>query len=386
MPAYRGFSRCASGPTSTGSRWAHRGCPPPAGVERLHQRLVVIFFTADPEAGPHDLTGREGPQGENGHASDEIAHYEGRIGRCSLRSPTGWTRDRREKASRHALCPNVEERDPTARRATDPGIRPPDVSVGGLPHTLAVMARRWGRDELLVAFSLYCRIPFGKLHRGNPEIIRMATAIGRTPSALAMKLTNIASLDPAVRASGRKGLQNASRADRAMWAEMEQDWQRFAEQSDDALVAVGGVVGSPGAAGRKAGEDRVAVTTRRVGQDFFRRAVLAAYDGSCCVTGLAVPDLLVASHIVPWSEDPTNRCNPRNGLALSALHDKAFDRGLISISADLTVLVSPQHRANADRYFETEIQSLAGKRIRPPDRFLPDPHLLEHHRRHVFQR
>ena len=59
------------------------------------------------------------------------------------------------------------------------------------------MKRGWTRDELLVAFNLYCKTPFGRLHQRNPEIIRLASALGRTPSALAMKLVNFASLDPA---------------------------------------------------------------------------------------------------------------------------------------------------------------------------------------------
>jgi putative restriction endonuclease len=83
----------------------------------------------------------------------------------------------------------------------------------------------WSRDQLLVAFYLYCQMPFGKMHRGNPEIIRLSEAIGRTPSALAMKLTNIASLDPAITGSGRKGLAGASAADRAMWDEMQANWE-----------------------------------------------------------------------------------------------------------------------------------------------------------------
>ena len=79
----------------------------------------------------------------------------------------------------------------------------------------------WTRQQLLVAFSLYCKMPFGKLHSRNPEIIKYAGLLGRTPSALAMKLTNIASLDPAIIASGRKGLKGASKADRQMWEEMQ---------------------------------------------------------------------------------------------------------------------------------------------------------------------
>ena len=82
---------------------------------------------------------------------------------------------------------------------------------------------RWTRQQLLVAFTLYCRLPFGRLHARNPEIIRIAQAIGRTPSALAMKLTNIASLDPEITSTGRSGLKRTSAADRAMWDEMQND-------------------------------------------------------------------------------------------------------------------------------------------------------------------
>ena len=83
----------------------------------------------------------------------------------------------------------------------------------------------WTREELLVAFALYCRLPFGRLHSKNPEIVEVAAAIGRTPSALAMKLTNIASLDPAIISTGRSGLSGASANDREMWNEMQRDWE-----------------------------------------------------------------------------------------------------------------------------------------------------------------
>src|SRR6266705_3386409 len=75
----------------------------------------------------------------------------------------------------------------------------------------------WSRDELLACFNLYCRIPFGKLHKGNPEIIEAAKAFHRTPSAVAMKLVNFASFDPAQRSRNVKGLVNVSRQDRALW-------------------------------------------------------------------------------------------------------------------------------------------------------------------------
>jgi len=96
----------------------------------------------------------------------------------------------------------------------------------------------WTRQQLLVAFSLYCKMPFGKMHSRNPEIIKYAGLLGRTPSALAMKLTNIASLDPVITAIGRKGLKGASKADRNMWEEMQTDWESFVLQSEKAIDEV----------------------------------------------------------------------------------------------------------------------------------------------------
>jgi hypothetical protein len=67
---------------------------------------------------------------------------------------------------------------------------------------IPVMALRknWTPDDLLVAFRLYCRTPFGRLHRNNPEIIELARLMGRTPSSVGMKACNFASLDPAQQA------------------------------------------------------------------------------------------------------------------------------------------------------------------------------------------
>ena len=249
----------------------------------------------------------------------------------------------------------------------------------------------WTRQQLLVAFNLYCRLPFGRLHSRNSEIISAAEAIGRTPSALAMKLSNIASLDPAITSSGRSGLKGVSANDRAMWDEMQDDWERFAVESQRAVEAV-----QPTAAkGRKGeedepdypvGQDRVVHSTTRIGQDFFRAMILSAYKERCCVTGLSIPSLLVASHIVPWSHDTQERVNPRNGLLLSALHDKAFDKGIFTLNDDMTVRISPRYRDGDDRYFSESIERYEGRPVSLPQKFAPDQDLLSYHRTHIFQR
>jgi len=252
----------------------------------------------------------------------------------------------------------------------------------------------WTRQQLLVAFNLYCQMPFGKMHSRNPDIIKHADLIGRTPSALAMKLTNIASLDPAITSTGRKGLEGASAADKAMWEEMQADWQRFAIEAQHAATVFGAPTEFGAAVGDTfmpdeivdyTGSTKTIQATTRVGQDFFRRAVLSAYNYRCCITGLSVPKLLVASHIIPWRVDATNRLNPRNGLCLSMLHDKAFDAGIIAITEDMTISVSRKHATNTDHFFNSALLAYDGKPIVLPEKFHPLAEFLAYHRQYVFE-
>ena len=228
----------------------------------------------------------------------------------------------------------------------------------------------WTRQQLLVAFNLYCQLSFGQLDSRTPIIIRYAALIGRTPSALAMKLSNIASLDPAITSTGRKGLAGASSADKAMWFEMQSNWESFAIEAEKAVEELGVSAGIEPVSSDLAfmgdnidytGSNKTVLTTTRVGQNFFRRAVLSAYQYRCCITGLTVPKLLVASHIVPWRIDEINRLNPKNGLCLSMLHDKAFDAGIISISENMTVMVSRKQASPVDRFFDSSLLAYDGK-------------------------
>ncbi|MDD5174981.1 MAG: HNH endonuclease [Sterolibacterium sp.] len=252
----------------------------------------------------------------------------------------------------------------------------------------------WTRQQLLVAFNLYCQMPFGKMHSRNPEIIKYAELIGRTPSALAMKLTNIASLDPAITSTGRKGLERASAADKVMWEEMQADWWRFAIEAQQAASGFGVTAeletpvddtSMPDEVVDYTGNNKTVQATARVGQNFFRRSVLSAYNYRCCITGLAVPKLLVASHIVPWRVGAENRLNPRNGLCLSMLHDKAFDAGIITIAEDMAVRVSRKHATNTDHFFSSALLAYDGKPIALPEKFCPHTEFLAYHRQHIFE-
>jgi putative restriction endonuclease len=250
-------------------------------------------------------------------------------------------------------------------------------------------SKNWTNEQAKLAFHLYCQLPFGKLHKGNPEIIRLAKMIGRTPSAVAMKLVNFASLDPAITSSGRKGLDGASNLDREIWEEFHADWERLAvecemlrrsldaeplaDEAEETLIPEDFT-----------GETRLVVTEQRIKQNFFRRAVLSSYGGRCCMSGVSEPRLLIASHIVPWSKDKRNRLNPANGLCLSAMHDRAFDQGLISVAEDFRILVSGVLLSSKDDFLQTTFSPLQGRQIVLPERFRPDVNFLLRHRTEVF--
>lgn len=257
------------------------------------------------------------------------------------------------------------------------------------------MANRlgWTRQQLLVAFNLYCQLSFGQLDSRTPIIIRYAALIGRTPSALAMKLSNIASLDPAITSTGRKGLAGASSSDKQMWLEMQSNWEDFAIKSEQAVEALEASTGIEPVSSDSVlidenidytGSNKTVLTTTRIGQNFFRRAVLSAYQYRCCITGLTAPKLLVASHIVPWRDDAANRLNPKNGLCLSVLHDKAFDVGIISITENMTVMVSRKQVSKVDQFFDSSLLAYDGKPIALPEKFAPHSEFLAYHRQHIF--
>lgn len=245
----------------------------------------------------------------------------------------------------------------------------------------------WTREQTLAALHVYFQLPFGQLHQRNPLIRHLAAWIGRTPGAVALKLVNFASLDPQVRASGRSGMSNASQLDKRLWDELNADWDLVASEAAQAYEHYGMAHGvKPGAdvvdevPEIAEGKTVTAMVKVRVNQARFRRAVLASYNARCCISGLALPQLLIASHIVPWSMDEKNRLNPQNGLCLSALHDKAYDIGLITVLPDFTVRVSKQlHEADLDEFTKQSLTSYDGRSISLPERFRPNPSFLRAH-------
>lgn len=248
----------------------------------------------------------------------------------------------------------------------------------------------WSRDELILAFNLYCKTSFGRIHIHNPEIIELAKIIGRTPSAVSWKLANFASLDPMLKERNISGATHASRLDAEIWAEFNENWGQLSFESEKLLASLIGkpieTVSEIATFDLPEGKERESIVKTRVNQSFFRKAVLAAYDFQCCVTGLGVPELLNASHIIPWSVNVENRVNPQNGLCLNAIHDRAFDRGLLTVTSDFRVKISPSIKGmTSDPAVQELLLRYDASKIRLPSRFKPNIEFLDYHTRNIFR-
>ena len=138
----------------------------------------------------------------------------------------------------------------------------------------------------------------------------------------------------------------------------------------------------------KEGEDVVSESKRRKGQDYFRRMILTNYGGRCALTGMDIPQLLLASHIIPWAEKAhkQDRLNPCNGICLSALYDKAFDQGLITFSPDdySVILSSALQEHKTAEYYDKHFDCIKGQKLTLPTEYLPSREFLAYHRDKVF--
>lgn len=202
--------------------------------------------------------------------------------------------------------------------------------------------RLWTRDELLLAFELYCRIPFQRTNSREPKVKELAALLGRTPGSVARKLGNLGAFDPALAAKNITGLAHTGKLDRVIWDEFHDDWGALVDQAHELRVRLQqpGVAAAQPPAAPTGPSERVVTAKQRLHQAFFRDSVLSSYGSRCCVTGLPIPECLVAGHIIPWSVDERRRADPTNGVCMSATFDRLFDSGLITIRDDLRLDVS----------------------------------------------
>jgi len=256
---------------------------------------------------------------------------------------------------------------------------------------MATKQNLWSREELILALNLYLQLEFGKFHSGNPDIIHLASIIGRTPSSVSMRLSNFATVDPYHQKRGVGGLPGGRK-------QVEPIWNEFINNRDSLLFESEKILAEKehisiekkfetllkGTENLK-GETRIREVKTRVNQDAFRRIVLAAYNYKCCITGINQRELLVAGHIMMWSKDEKNRLNFSNGLAMNKLHDSAFEAGLITITPEYKVKISSVLKK------QSKLPSIQNFFIRydneyilKPSRFLPDVEFLRNHNKDRF--
>ena len=246
----------------------------------------------------------------------------------------------------------------------------------------------WTREQLLLAFHFYCQTPFGQFHSKNKNVINLAELIGRSPGAVAMKCVNFASLDPAIRDSGRSGLSNASALDRVIWNEFHSNWESLVEECEalqthllrDKDHHLPSQIEADLTNIDFTGEVRESLVKQRLKQAFFRKSVLSSYGEKCCISGVSDKRFLVASHIVAWKDDASIRLHPGNGLCLSAIHDRAFDKHLFSLTNDHRVLLSEPLKRTKDEFLRQVFWPTEDKQITLPEKFVPEASFVERHR------
>ncbi len=266
---------------------------------------------------------------------------------------------------------------------------------------MSMLSKSWTREELLAALNLYNKLAFGQLDQRNLAVIQLAEKLGRTCGSVAMKLVNFASLDPVLRLRGIDGLKGASRLDQSVWNEYHENFAdsiadseeilrhlfQVAEDEELEVSGRGGIRVVANSVSQVVGVDVASMTKQRRGQSFFRDAVLNNYDEQCAVSGIALRELLIASHILPWNSHPDERLDVRNGIALSRLHDAAFDGGWIAFDDNLCLLLSCRLKGMlSQRILNENFGMFVGLPLRiPTDALPPNPTFLAFHRMEIFR-
>ena len=246
------------------------------------------------------------------------------------------------------------------------------------------MKKPWAREDIIVAYALYCITPLKKINLSNKTILQVAEIMERSPSSLVMRMRNLTSLDPS---NPSDGLIHVAKADKLIFEEFKNDWGNLSVQAEQITgLALFDDDNVNGAKKLSSLNDRKKVNRERY---FFKKAVSSAYENTCGVTRLGVRQMLIASHIKPFNmcRSSCERTNPQNGILLNAFHDRAFDLGLFTITPDLTFHTS----ARIEDYKNDEtmwqwLLCLEGQKFIQPLRFSPRKDFLEYHNDMVFKR
>lgn len=252
------------------------------------------------------------------------------------------------------------------------------------------MEKNWTRDETIIAFNVYCKIPFKESSKTNPVVIKYAKILRRSPSALNMKIGNLGRLDPMLKAQGITGLVHGAKIEQEVWDEFYANPDKLAYESECLIAKFSQRnvedVANIDTTNLPEGKERIAIVKQRVNQSFFRSAVLSSYNSRCCISGINTPELLESFHIVDWAEDNTNRTNPENGLCLNVLFHKAYDKHLLGITPDFKIVISEKMLSDIEEQnFKLYLNNLNGQKIMLPNRFYPKREFLDLHYQKFLQ-
>lgn len=229
------------------------------------------------------------------------------------------------------------------------------------------------------------------MHSTNKEVIHLANLIGRTPNSIALRLVNFASVDPVLKARGIKGMDGGTKIVQPIWDQFYHNREELVFLSEQILAKKENI-----SIENKyqellfdikdlKGEDTIRQVKTRVNQSVFRQMVLANYSAKCAISGIDIPELLLASHIMPWSINEEHRLNPENGICLSALYDKAYDKGIIGIAPNYEVIFSTSLKSKKETsFYKNNFAPIENLKISEPLKYLPKKEFLEFHLDTIF--
>lgn len=247
----------------------------------------------------------------------------------------------------------------------------------------------WTDEEMILTLDLYFKLPFGRLNKSTSEVKQLAKLMGRTDNSVALRLVNYAACDPYIRETGRTGMTSGmskcmpywnyfSNNKEELFLRAEEIKAKLTQKPIEQLLSL-----NPQ---DFIGKERETVIRQRVNQNSFRSMILGNYNEKCAITGICLPQLLIASHIIPWSDNVNERLNPENGICLSPLYDKAFDRGLIGIRTDYTIIISKELKEyHNEEFYALNFTNVENKLISLPEEHAPNKTFLEYHLEHIFK-
>ena len=188
-----------------------------------------------------------------------------------------------------------------------------------------------------------------------------------------MKIGNIGRLDPDLYKKGISGLVHGAKMEEEIWKEFRENPEQLAYESEKIISKLQGksIEKIIDTNDLPQGKEREIIIKQRINQSFFRMTVLSSYNNRCCISGIGN---------IGWSENTANRTNPQNGLCMNSFFHKAYDKLFITISPDLTIIISDELLQNTvDNKFRKYLECINGEKIILPNKFLSKKEFLQVH-------